>query len=497
VDDRLREIGARLREEEARFLDYRQIEEKSRELGFPTSERTLRFYVTEGVLPAPARRGGRTPVYEEGWILNVLLAVHVMKTRLGRSLAEVRAVLNRLAEDPTALADKVSVLYEDYVRGDTLPAGAAQRLVDAFFARLTGAGGRPPEQPSEVSILDLARDLEVGTTMQDPKSPAEEAPASPEPDAQGGAGGDAPAAADLAAPAGGSAATEAAAAEPREAPRAVTPETLPEGAILVDKAKALEELLIARFDEAMATIRRVPHPLEQQLYPAGPRDRIHLKRTRADEVIELMKRHRIYERELLEALPLDEISEYRVFTRSIFGKKDVRVVVAACCVSPLEDFIRNKCSTRKAGARDLARAIQALSPQEGAFYYLGVLSTTGWEAGLERHIPATPNVLLALVENRGGTEWAVRRHRDERWAGLDRLFDPESEREKIERVRRALETHPDLTLRGGHVIVKNLKEDLGVPEPVLAAAIREVLARDDELSLLEVGGKEILKRRRI
>jgi hypothetical protein len=112
-------------------------------------------------------------------------------------------------------------------------------------------------------------------------------------------------------------------------------------------------------------------------------------------------------------------------------------------------------------------------------------------------MPSVPNVLVALVENRGGTEWAIRRHDDERWGGLLRLFDPESEREKIERVRRRIETHPELLLRGGHVIVKNLAEDLGVPDGVLAAAIREALARDADLSIMEVGGKEIIKRRRI
>jgi hypothetical protein len=267
--------------------------------------------------------------------------------------------------------------------------------------------------------------------------------------------------------------------------------------VLVEKAKALEELFIERFDEAFASIRRIPHPGEQQLYPAGPRDRIHLKRTRSDEVIDLMKRQRIYERELLDVLPLDEVSEYRIFTRSIFGKKDVRVVVAACVVSPLEELIGKRCAVSRGGPRELERALEAVGPREGAFYYVGVLSTTGWERDVERHVPAAPNVLVALVENRGGTEWRIRSNGDERWGGMLRLFDPESEREKIERVRRALEAHPDLLVRGGHVILKNFREDLEVPEPILAAAVREVLARDEELSVLEVGGKEILKRRRI
>ena len=70
-------------------------------------------------------------------------------------------------------------------------------------------------------------------------------------------------------------------------------------------------------------------------------------------------------------------------------------------------------------------------------------------------------------------------------------------REKVERVKRTLESHPELSLRGGHVIVKNLREDLQVTETVLSAAIREVLAKDTDLSVLDVGGKQILKRRRL
>ena len=151
----------------------------------------------------------------------------------------------------------------------------------------------------------------------------------------------------------------------------------------------------------------------------------------------------------------------------------------------------------RSGARDLERALSAVGPRDDAFYYIGVLSTVGWERGIERHIPARPNMLVALCENRGGTEWRVSHNQDERWGGLGRLFDPESEREKIERVKRSLEVHPELSLRGGHVIVKNLRDDLQVSEAVLGTAIREVLARDPDLTLLEVGGKDILKRRRL
>ena len=75
--------------------------------------RTLRFYVSEGILPAP-RRQGKTPVYAREWILNALLAVHLMKTRLGASLSDVGQVIQHLNEDPEILADQVERVAKEH-----------------------------------------------------------------------------------------------------------------------------------------------------------------------------------------------------------------------------------------------------------------------------------------------------------------------------------------------------------------------------------------------
>ena len=116
--------------------------------------RTLRFYVDESILPPP-KKVGKAPVYEEEWILNALLCIHLMKTRLSRSLTEIRTVLGRLQEDPTHLADKLSVLYEEYVRTEHLKPLERSGLQDAFFNLLCGKLG-PGVQPSEVRLTALA-----------------------------------------------------------------------------------------------------------------------------------------------------------------------------------------------------------------------------------------------------------------------------------------------------------------------------------------------------
>ena len=91
---KLKAIGKALKAEESRFIGYTEIERKSKELGFPMTVRTLRFYVDEEILPPP-KKVGKTPVYEEEWILNACLAIHLMKTRLSRSLTEIRTILHR------------------------------------------------------------------------------------------------------------------------------------------------------------------------------------------------------------------------------------------------------------------------------------------------------------------------------------------------------------------------------------------------------------------
>ena len=150
---RLRSIGKTLQDEESRFIGYAEIERKSKELGFGMSVRTLRFYVDEGILPPP-KKVGKTPVYEEEWILNVLLAIHLMKTRFNRSLTEIRVILGTMQEPPERLADKLSVLYEDFVKAGSLKPLERAGLIDAFFDLLTGKLGEAL-QASQVKLGGL------------------------------------------------------------------------------------------------------------------------------------------------------------------------------------------------------------------------------------------------------------------------------------------------------------------------------------------------------
>ena len=111
MNPKFRVLAEKLRSEEEHFADYKTIEQKTTELGFPTSVRTLRFYVSEGILPPP-KKSGKAPVYPQEWILNTLLCIHLMKTRFSRSLTDIKSVLQSLTEHPEILAENLTELYE-------------------------------------------------------------------------------------------------------------------------------------------------------------------------------------------------------------------------------------------------------------------------------------------------------------------------------------------------------------------------------------------------
>jgi DNA-binding transcriptional MerR regulator len=516
---RLRSIGKILQEEQSRFIGYPEIERKSRELGFGMSVRTLRFYVDEGILPAP-RKIGKTPVYEEEWILNVLLAIHLMKTRFNRSLTEIRQIFQTMSESPEILADKLSVLYEDVTKSEDLQLVERAALQDAFFSLLTGKGGQSL-QASELklsALVELFR-LEGKLDGEDYQPPeASEVLAS-----QGHGTSTVSAAIKFACRECGKAykvtpdfagrrlkckgcdneigvpgqASRPTLADPSKRAPAVAdpPTTLPGDAITIRMARAKEMAFSQRFKTKFERLGRVHCPLDGKGYKAGPREHSYDKDDRSSEVVDLMKSMRIYDRGLLDSLPLGEIREFRVFQRGLFGRGDLKVVVRAVVLSPVEDYLRQRWSNRRLGALEAKRALEELDLREGVFHYVGILSTTGWDLGGAEQIPSRPNLLACLVESHGEGSWKVHLVPDDRWGGVEVVFDPETDEEKVERVRIKIEHQ--VRPKGEFVIISNLCEDLDVPRSLVQNAIDQLLEEDTELTIIDRGGREILKRSRL
>ncbi len=505
---RLRTIGKTLQAEEQRFIGYPEIERKSRELGFGVSVRTIRFYVDEGILPLP-KKVGKTPVFEEEWILNVLLAVHLMKTRLNRSLTEIRTILGALQEPPERLADKLSVLYEDCVKGGSLKPTEKAGLIDAFFDLLTGRLGGEPRQATDIKLAALVDAVAVHGRWEGeewiPPAPAvllasqSSAPSFAAHGALASANGLPEPVADVPPPPPPPAPLPAAvAALPVGAPpagAALQVEAPPDHAITARQARAVEQTFVQRFKNKFERLGRVHCPLDGKGYKAGPREHTFIKRDRSGEVVELMKRLRIYDRGLLDSLPLDERREFRVYQRGLFGRGDLKVVVSAIALSPVEELVERRWTDRPLGAGAARRAVEELDLTDDVFHYVGILSTVGWSEDAPEQIPARRNLLACLVESRGDGSWKVHMVPDERWGAVEAVFDPETDEEKVDRARLFMEEH--LRPKGEFLILRNLCEDLDVPRAVVQTAIDELLAADSELSVVMSGGREIIKRSRL
>lgn len=496
TQNKLRTIGRILKEEEARFIGYPEIEKKSRDLGFGMTVRTLRFYVDEGILPPP-KKVGKTPVYEEEWILNVLLAIHLMKTRFARALTDIRAVLGLLQEDPAHLADKLSVLYEECSKDGGLKPIERQALIDAFFDLLTGRLGVTP-QASQVRLCDLVEAIRTGGRWDGEawSPPPREAILASQAQDEGvqqvsvSAPGPEPASAPPPRPTLAPPVVVARPVVAREAPPPPPP-----GAISVERARALEEMFIGRFEQGFERLGRVLCPLDGKGYKSGPRERSLLKRDRAGEIVDVMKRHRVFDRALLDLIPLDETREFQVFQRGLFGRGDLKVVVSALSLSPLETFVRQRWCDEPLGPLEVERALDALPLRDDVFHYVGLLSTTGWSRDARSRVPVRRNLLACLIESAGSSAW--RRHlvADPRWGGVERVFDPETDREKVDRARDGMREH--LKPKGEFLILDNLVEDLDLPPECIRAALDELLAEDGELQVQVSGGREIVKRRRL
>ena len=484
------EIGEVLQEEARRLIDYPTIAARTRELGFPTSVRTLRFYVTEGVLPPPLKVG-KTPVFREEQILGMLLSICLMKTRFGRSLTEIKRILRSQRCDASTLADKCALLYEEVGRRDRLQLVEREWLIDAFFRTLTGEldlyprnrRGEPGErQPSDVLITELIDDLEhVARWTRDDRG--EWAWTSPEELLSTKRKDAAMAIAHSSSP------------SPKKGPR-VTPLTPPDGAITIQAARRREELFLERFDRNLSRLGKIFSPAEKRSYTvrAGTLDpEIVDPYQRVVGVLKALER---YDRALLESLPHDRATRYAFPAPGIFGRKKPKLVLAGIVRSPIEVLARVGGALEPLGREELLEAVHDHLRDPETYHVLGVLSTVGWEARLFEQPPRGENFSVVLIEPLAGGGWRLGDSLPKKMSEARTVFDPEEFGEKVSRTFYRIMEDAELSIPGGHVEVEPFLEATGVNREVLRAALEQVEQEDSRVRLTTIAGREILKRDR-
>ncbi|MBI4576487.1 MAG: hypothetical protein HY722_09520 [Planctomycetes bacterium] len=262
-----------------------------------------------------------------------------------------------------------------------------------------------------------------------------------------------------------------------------------------EEARRTEAFFVEGFARKLARLGAVVHPEDGRSYPCppeGPRRGKHLER-----VVAAMDACRVHEREVVDEMPLDLCASAALSSRGFLGGRgETRVRVAAFALSPMEALVGGEEPPRadRAGLDRVLR--EAVGPRE-VFHYLGVLATAGWEASLAQGPPTGEHWLVALVEPAGGTRFRVHTSGEARWGGMAEVFDPESDGERRGRARAHLASHRDLELRGGHVLLADAAEALGLDEAQVLEAARDLAREERELEVLEVAGRTIIKRRRV
>ena len=270
---------------------------------------------------------------------------------------------------------------------------------------------------------------------------------------------------------------------------------LPDGAVTLFEARSREEFFLSRFELEFEQLDEIFNPLTEKLLPLNQRTCSPLKRDHSANIIQQMKSRHIYDRELLDAIPLERASEYHVYKKGFFGRGELQVVVTGLTLSPVDEFLDKRFGVRPLSSADIQRAISELVIQEGIFYYIGIYSTTGWSQDAQFHLPREKNLICNLIEKDEKISWRIHGQQDGR-GQVCRLFDPETDGEKIHRTKKYLREFPKLTLKGGHIVIQNLVEDLELPLGLVRQAIEELVEDDEELLITQAAGFEILKRRR-
>lgn len=447
MDPKFRAFAEKLRSEAEKFADYKTIERKTTELGFPTSVRTLRFYVSEGVLPAP-RKHGKASVYPEEWILNTLLAIHLMKTRFSRGLAEIKAILQGLSEDPEVLADKLTELYDlCYDDGSQRLSSAEQKwIVERFFGALSGRQpleGRPRgqgAQPGEVLLTDLFKALDDRT--------------------------------------------EADIADGERQPPGRTRQ----------EARRLEGLFMRAFESKVRSLERIYDPVGGSSVAVRGGQLQPLIGDAYQAVARMLVEHRLFDRDMFDSMPLNKSSRFDI-TEGLLERK-TRLSIVGVSWSPLEDLVTSGRSDQALTPRNLQELVERFSGPAGSFTYLGVLGTCGLTEEARSQIRFGETLGLALIEHDEVSGWKVHHSFPQEALPLESLFDPEPPSGKADRLARRLLGLDALRVRGGFVELEELEREWDVSPAILDAATRKVVRADPQLEVITVDNRRILKRAR-
>lgn len=205
---------------------------------------------------------------------------------------------------------------------------------------------------------------------------------------------------------------------------------------------------------------------------------------------------RIFDRSKYNQLPQQKTITIRGYERRwIFGKrvKSVTVATVVAPPGPLLDAETSGVDPGPVTKSQLLEHVSSLVSDAKATHVIGVCSPSGFEDDVWSHPPQLPNVKLILCAPREDGGWKLTSADPRLDPRLVKLFDPEDVSQKLNRVKREIESRR-VDLLTGSLSAGTLARELELPLPLVNNAFEMVARSDPELRVSKSSGEATLYR---
>ncbi len=205
---------------------------------------------------------------------------------------------------------------------------------------------------------------------------------------------------------------------------------------------------------------------------------------------------RIYDRNKFNELPHGKTVTIRGYERRwIFGKRIKSVTIATVMAppGPLLDEETKGDAPRPISKSQLLDHVSKLVSDAKATHLIGVCSPSGFEDDVWDQPPQLPNVKLILVAPREDGGWRVSPSDKRLDARLVKLFDPEDVSQKLNRVKKEIESRRTDLLTGS-ISASGVARELDLPPLLVQNAFEAVARTDPELRVSKRAGEVTLYR---
>jgi len=213
-----------------------------------------------------------------------------------------------------------------------------------------------------------------------------------------------------------------------------------------------------------------------------------------DALRALMAKHQNYDRERLKSLPANRRIELHGFEkRFLFWTKPTGVAIASV-LSPLEHYASQAPGDAPPiGLGELTDHVRQLVRDRREPHIIGVCSPSGFtQEARDAHL-SIHNVTVVLIEPTDKGGWLTTAASENVDPRLREIFDPEGPKQKVERVRAAVEEHSADLLTSG-LSASSIAREANLPKEMVREGMERIAAADPELKFTQKDGEFLLYR---